>query len=184
MDLATPLDIICRIIVRSREVEAQVPGIDPDNDDPVDDSDDERDVLEDELDETAVDELRTAIDDLAEDQQIELLALALVGQGTYDASEWEDALEEAGDDGAEPAIEAAALPRRRGADVRAALTEGEDYELVFAVASRSDRAQLERAWSRAFPRLRLTCIGRFVRAGARSVGAADLSALHGYEHLR
>ena len=86
--------------------------------------------------------------------------------------------------GAEPAIEAAALPRRRGADVRAALTEGEDYELVFAVASRSDRAQLERAWSRAFPRLRLTCIGRFVRAGARSVGAADLSALHGYEHLR
>ncbi|WP_454883627.1 DUF3775 domain-containing protein [Sphingomonas oryzagri] len=105
MDLATPLDIICRIIIRSREVEAQVPGIDPENDDPVDDSDDERDVLEDELDETAVLELRTAIDDLADDQQIELLALALVGQGTYDASEWEDALEEAGDESAEQPIE-------------------------------------------------------------------------------
>lgn len=102
MDLATPLDIICRIIVRSREVEAQVPGIDPENDDPVDDSDDERDVLEDELDETAVDELRTAIDDLADDQQVELLALAMVGQGTYDVSEWEDALEEAGDKDSEP----------------------------------------------------------------------------------
>jgi len=105
MDLTTPLDLICRIIVRAREVEAQVPGIDPDNDDPVDDSDDERDVLEDELDETATDELRTAIDDLADDQQIELLALALVGQGTYDASEWEDALEEAGDKDSEPPVD-------------------------------------------------------------------------------
>jgi hypothetical protein len=103
MDLETPLDSICRIIVRAREVEAQVPGIDPDNDDPVDDSDDKYDVLEDELDETAVDELRTAIDDLADDQQAELLALALVGAGTYDASEWTDALEEANDpDGEAP----------------------------------------------------------------------------------
>src|ERR1700759_1625922 len=105
MALATPLDIICRIIIRAREVEAQVPGVDPENDDPVDDSDDERDVLEDELDETAVDELRTAIDDLADDQQIELLALAMVGQGTYDASEWEDALDEAGDGESEPPID-------------------------------------------------------------------------------
>ena len=105
MDLSTPLDLICRIILRAREIEAQVPGIDPDNDDPVNDSDDERDVLEDELDETASDELRTAIEDLAEDQQAELLALALVGQGTYDASEWEDALEEAGDKNAEPAAD-------------------------------------------------------------------------------
>lgn len=105
MNLTTPLDLICRIIIRAREVEAQVPGIDPENDDPVNDSDDERDVLEDELDETAVDELRTAIDDLADDQQIELLALAMVGQGTYDASEWEDALEEAGDKNSEPPID-------------------------------------------------------------------------------
>jgi hypothetical protein len=105
MDLSTPLDLICRIIIRAREIEAQVPGIDPDNDDPVNDSDDERDVLEDELDETASDELRTAIDDLADDQQTELLALALVGQGTYDASEWEDALEEAGDKNSEPAVD-------------------------------------------------------------------------------
>jgi len=105
MDLSTPLDLICRIIIRAREIEAQVPGIDPDNDDPVDDSDDERDVLEDELDETATLELRTAIDDLADDQQIELLALALVGQGTYDASEWEDAVEEAGDKNSEQPVD-------------------------------------------------------------------------------
>jgi hypothetical protein len=98
MDLMTPLDIICRIIQRARELEALVPGIDPDNDDPVNDSDDDRDVLEDELDDDTVqDELRTTIDDLAEDQQAEILALAMVGQGTYDASEWDDALEEAND---------------------------------------------------------------------------------------
>lgn len=105
MDLVTPLDIICRIIIRARALEAQVPGIDPDNDDPVDDSDDERDVLEDELDETALDELRTTIDDLADDQQVELLALAMVGQGTYDASEWDDALEEANDPNGEPPLD-------------------------------------------------------------------------------
>jgi hypothetical protein len=98
MDLVTPLDIICRIIQRARELEALVPGIDPDNDDPVNDSDDDRDVLEDELDDDTVqDELRTTIDDLADDQQAELLALAMVGQGTYDAAEWDDALEEAND---------------------------------------------------------------------------------------
>jgi hypothetical protein len=105
MDLVTPLDIICRIIIRSRALEAQVPGIDPENDDPVDDSDDERDVLEDELDETAQDELRSVIDDLADDQQAEVLALAMVGQGTYDASEWEDALEEANDKNAEKPLD-------------------------------------------------------------------------------
>lgn len=105
MDLVTPLDIICRIIIRARELEAQVPGIDPDNDDPVNDSDDDRDLMEDELDETVQDELRAVIDDLADDQQAELLALALVGQGTYDASEWDDALEEANDKDAEPAID-------------------------------------------------------------------------------
>lgn len=105
MDLSTPLDTICRLIVRARELEAQVPGIDPDNDDPVDDSDDQYDVLEDELDETVQDELRTAIEDLADDQQAELLALALVGRGTYDASEWEDALEEANDTSSEAPVD-------------------------------------------------------------------------------
>jgi hypothetical protein len=110
MDLETPLDSICRIIVRARELEAQVPGIDPDNDDPVDDSDDKYDVLEDELDETVIDELRAVIEDLADDQQIELLALAMVGAGTYDASEWSEALEEAGDAGEPPVDQLLDMP--------------------------------------------------------------------------
>ena len=105
MDLETPLDSICRIIVRARELEAQVPGIDPENDDPPDDADDRYDVLEDEMDETVEAELRAAIEDLADDQQAELLALALVGRGTYDVSEWPDALEEASDSDAEPVVD-------------------------------------------------------------------------------
>jgi thiamine-monophosphate kinase len=86
--------------------------------------------------------------------------------------------------GAEPALESDALPRRAGANLRAALTEGEDYELVFAFAARTDRAIFEGAWHRAFPRTRLTCIGRFVAAGQRPAEAPKLEDYRGYEHLR
>jgi hypothetical protein len=105
MDLLTPLDTICRIIIRARQLEAQVPGADPDNDDDVDDSDDAYDVLEDEMDETIEEELREAIEDLGEDQQAEILGLALVGRGTYDASEWDEAMEEANDPDGEAIVE-------------------------------------------------------------------------------
>ena len=86
--------------------------------------------------------------------------------------------------GATPALDAAALPRRADADLRAALTDGEDYELVFAFASRADRGALARAWRRTFPRTRLTQIGRFVRAGARPAGTLNLDDYRGFEHLR
>jgi thiamine-monophosphate kinase len=86
--------------------------------------------------------------------------------------------------GTEPALESDALPRRAGANLRAALTEGEDYELVFALAARTDRAIFEGAWRRAFPRTRLTSIGRFVAAGQRPVEALTLEDYRGYEHLR
>ena len=45
------------------------------------------------------------LDDLGEDQLQEVLALAWVGRGTYDASEWDDALEEASDRDAEDPID-------------------------------------------------------------------------------
>ncbi|MEY2881936.1 MAG: hypothetical protein RLZZ15_4316 [Verrucomicrobiota bacterium] len=82
------------------------------------------------------------------------------------------------------ALDAAALPRRQGADVRAALTDGEDYELVFALAAGANRAALARAWARAFPRTRLTCVGRFVRAGTRPAGSLNLDDYRGFEHLK
>jgi len=86
--------------------------------------------------------------------------------------------------GAQPALDAAAIPRRNGVGLAAALGEGEDYELVFALARPTDRAIFERAWRKAFPRTRLTCVGRFVRAAAWPVGALNPDDYRGYEHLR
>lgn len=86
--------------------------------------------------------------------------------------------------GTQPALGRALLPRRAGASLRAALTDGEDYELLLAVAQDADRAALERAWAEAFPRPSLTCIGRFAPGSAPVPGAIRLAAYHGYEHLR
>ncbi len=86
--------------------------------------------------------------------------------------------------GIAPALDAATLPRRRGCDIRAALVDGEDYELVLAVAAKTDLAAFTRAWQRAFPRTPLTCIGRFVRTGKLPAGALNLDDYRGYEHLR
>jgi hypothetical protein len=113
MELLTPLESLCRIILRARENEAQVPAQDPDEDaDNVDDFDDEGgealSVLEDELNSGVEEELRAILDDLADDQLAETIALAWVGRGTYDASEWDDAFQEATDsvtDDADAAID-------------------------------------------------------------------------------
>lgn len=102
MDLLTPLETYCRLIQRAREVEAQVPAQDPDDDpDNVDDLDDEEEdqalsVLEDELN-SVEEEVQALLDDLADDQLAEAVALAWVGAGTFDVSEWEDACAEAND---------------------------------------------------------------------------------------
>ncbi len=85
---------------------------------------------------------------------------------------------------AKPALKPEALPLRRGADLRAALTDGEDYELVFAVAAHTDAAAFARAWHRRFPRTRLTNIGHFARSNAISPSAVRLEDFSGYEHLR
>ena len=83
-----------------------------------------------------------------------------------------------------PALEPDALPLRRGADLRAALTDGEDYELVFALAAHTDAVAFARAWHRRFPRTRLTNIGHFARSNALSLSAVRLEDFSGYEHLR
>lgn len=111
MDLLTPLDTYCRLILRARELEAQVPAQDPDEDaSDVDDLDDDAEdqalsVLEDELNTGVEEEVRATLDDLADDQLAEALALAWVGRGTYDPSEWDDACGEASDIDPESAID-------------------------------------------------------------------------------
>ncbi|GLR48600.1 DUF3775 domain-containing protein [Sphingomonas astaxanthinifaciens] len=101
MDPLTPLDTMCRIILRAKEYEAQVPSdYDPDEDaENVDGEDGEAlSVLDDDINDGVEEELRAALDDLAEDQQAELLAFCWVGQGTYDASDWDEAIAEATDE--------------------------------------------------------------------------------------
>jgi len=102
MEPLTPLETLCRIILRAREYEAQVPtdydgGEAPEN---VDDeeSGETLSVLDDSINTSVEEELIASIEDLAEDQQAELLAFAWVGQGTYDAADWDEAVEAAAEE--------------------------------------------------------------------------------------
>lgn len=96
MDPLTPLDTLCRIVLRAREFEAQTPG-EYDPEESADNVDDEEEgalsVLEDDINTGVEEELRQAFDDLGEDQLAEVLAFCWVGQGTYDVSDWNEAME-------------------------------------------------------------------------------------------
>ena len=101
MEPSTPLETLCRIVLRAREYEAQVPSNYGDDEEPdnVDDTGEEvLSVLDDDINTSVEEELRAALDDLAEDQLAEVLAFCRVGQGTYDASDWDEALEAAGEE--------------------------------------------------------------------------------------
>ncbi len=100
MDPATPLETLCRIILRAREYEAQTPsdydaGEAADNVD--DDGEEALSVLDDSINDSVEEELRSILEDLGEDQLAEVLAFCWVGSGTYDASDWDEALQEAQD---------------------------------------------------------------------------------------
>jgi hypothetical protein len=98
MDPLTPLDTLCRIILRAREYEAQTasdydPGEDADNVD--DEQEGSLSVLEDDINDSVEEELRAVFEDLGEDQLAEVIAFCWVGQGTYEAGDWDEAMEEA-----------------------------------------------------------------------------------------
>ena len=59
-------------------------------------------------------------------------------------------------------IELQDLPVARGATIDKAISEGEDYELLFAVSPR-DRNRLARKWRQRFPKLPLTRLGSLTR---------------------
>jgi hypothetical protein len=52
-------------------------------------------LAEEETEDLSREELRELIDDLNEDEAAELIALVWIGRGDYDASEWQDAVNEA-----------------------------------------------------------------------------------------
>jgi hypothetical protein len=110
MDPLTPLETLCRIILRAREYEAQT--VDYADDEDAADVDDEQEgalsVLEDDINTSVEEELRSVFEDLGEDQLAEVLAFCWVGQGTYEAADWDEAISEAQEvvgDGTEVAID-------------------------------------------------------------------------------
>lgn len=68
----------------------------------------------------------------------------------------------------------------------AALTDGEDFELLFTVASR-DAVPLLDAWKHRFPKLKLSCIGKITSGEGLTIrdkrGARPLEE-HGYIHFQ
>lgn len=78
-------------------------------------------------------------------------------------------------------LDTACIPLRDGADLKSALTEGEDYELLFAVSPEKS-SSLEQNWC--FPDVPLTRIGRFQCGIPGSVIGADTGINKtGYDHF-
>lgn len=79
-------------------------------------------------------------------------------------------------------IDKTALPLNKGCGVLEAMTDGEDYELLFVVSAQTKPATFLRKWKTQFPRTRLTRIGEFEAAGSER--SLELECYFGYEHLR
>jgi len=84
-----------------------------------------------------------------------------------------------------PISRAAQLQAQKKPAIAAALTDGEDYELLFTVPGR-DAVKLLDAWKQGFPGLKLSCIGRIVAGEGILLrderGATKLTA-QGYVHF-
>jgi Protein of unknown function (DUF3775) len=82
------------IIVKVRQYDAKEGDADPDEGSNAAD-DDMADVLEDKPEDAVRRELVAFINGLNEEEQINLVALAWVGRGTYDIEEWDEAIDTA-----------------------------------------------------------------------------------------
>lgn len=92
--LDIPSDKLGYIILKAREYDVKESDSDPDEgSNPTDDGN--TDVLTDKSDDPVREELLGAIRDLPEDERLQLVALAWLGRGTYDISEWKMAQETA-----------------------------------------------------------------------------------------
>lgn len=95
--------------------------------------------------------------------------------------------------GTRPALSSTAVPiaaaarklarESKRSSLNHALTDGEDYELLFTLARKADRRAFERAWKKSF-KTSLACIGEFIRVDATRGGEIVLEDYLGYEHLR
>ena len=71
-----------------------------------------------------------------------------------------------------------ALPLNQGCTTKQAISDGEDYELLFAISPQGS-GNLERKWRRKFPQLPLTRIGRLNRKSK-----IENRKWHGYVHFQ
>ncbi len=69
------------------------------------------------------------------------------------------------------------IPRNRGCTIEQATSDGEDYELLFAI-SPNETKKLQRAWRKNFPQLRLTHIGKLTGKSKRNQKLPG-----GYDHF-
>jgi thiamine-monophosphate kinase len=74
-------------------------------------------------------------------------------------------------------IEFEKVPLARGTSIREAISEGEDYELLFAV-SPHDRNSLQRKWRRKFPKVLLTRIGLLTKESKLKNGKLPSGYIH------
>jgi hypothetical protein len=92
--LDIPTDRLGFIILKAREYDVKEGDSDPDEgSNPTDDGN--TDVLTDNGDDPVREELLGAIRGLNEEERVQLVALAWLGRGTYDLSEWRTALDTA-----------------------------------------------------------------------------------------
>ena len=63
-------------------------------------------------------------------------------------------------------IDLKSIPRSRGSSIKEAITDGEDYELLFAISPQKTKA-LESNWKKSFNDLELNCIGKLERSAIK-----------------
>jgi hypothetical protein len=90
LELGIATDKVCYIIVKARQFDVKEGNADPDSgSDAIDDG--FTDVLEDKPEDPVYRELTEFISGLDIEEQLNLVALAWLGRGTYDKSEWSEA---------------------------------------------------------------------------------------------
>lgn len=94
VELGIATDKVCHVIWKARQFDVKEADADPDSGSNASD-DGMTDVLESKPNDPVYTELRSFIRALGLEEQIALVALAWVGRGTYEASEWRQAVETA-----------------------------------------------------------------------------------------